>query len=107
MFLIIIINNDPLDTYIYIYIFWLLVYGVLIYTTKDIIFEYIDTIDEFPVPDLILKIIRFFDASVVVALLEDEHKSPFHAMFNQNNRYFPHALYKIWVLYLNFYLLSK
>jgi hypothetical protein len=41
------------------------------------------------------KIIRFFDASVVVASLKDEHKSPFHAMFNQNNIYFPHALYKI------------
>ena len=72
MCLLIMTNNDTLDRYICT--FRLLVqnvYGVLIYTTKNIIFEYIDTIDEFPVPDLILKIMRFFDASVVVASLED------------------------------------
>jgi hypothetical protein len=72
MCLLIMTNNDTLDWYICT--FRLLVqnvYGVLIYTTKNIIFEYIDIIDKFPVPDLILKITRFFDASVVVASLED------------------------------------
>ena len=57
MCLLIMTNNDPLD--IYMCTFRLLVqnvYGVLLYTTKNIIFEYIDTIDEFPVPDLILKL---------------------------------------------------
>jgi hypothetical protein len=44
------------------------------------------------------KVIRFFHMFVVVASLWGGQKCQFHALFNQNDIYFAHTLYKIWTL---------
>jgi hypothetical protein len=45
--------------------------------------------------DTLSKIIRFFHMFVVVASLWGGQKCQYHAIFNQNDIYFAHTLYKI------------
>ena len=45
------------------------------------------------------KIIRFFHMFVVVASVWSRQKCQFHAIFNQNDIYFAHTLYKIYMLW--------